>query len=61
MTLMGICDRCADEKPNHVPHERRLLTRGPDGEKLCSRHAKEAWNNRSVDMGADRSGGESRE
>jgi len=51
VTLMGICGRCADEKPPHVPHEQRRLTRGPDGEKLCSRHAREAGNNRSVEPG----------
>lgn len=54
MTLMGICGRCADEKPTHVPHERRRLTRGPDGEKLCSRHAKEAWNSWDMDTETER-------
>lgn len=53
MTLMGICGRCAEEKPLHVPHERRRLTRGPDGEKLCPRHAREAWNNRSEDRATE--------
>lgn len=43
MTLVGICEQCAEEKPPRVPHERRRLTRGPDGEKLCPRHAREAW------------------
>jgi len=46
MTLIGICKRCAEKKPIHVPHERRRLTRGPDGKKLCSRHARAAWNDR---------------
>jgi len=56
VTLMGICGQCADEKPLHVPHERRRLTRGPDGEKLCSRHAKEAWNDHEVEPATDRDG-----
>lgn len=43
MTLMGICARCAEEKPSHVPHERRRVSRGPDGDLLCGRHYREAW------------------
>lgn len=45
MTLMGICGRCVEKGPAGRPPERQYLTRGPDGEKLCSSHAREAWNN----------------
>lgn len=53
MTLIGICEECAEKKPIHVPHERRRLVRGPDGEKLCSRHAREAWNAHEENTGKD--------
>jgi len=43
MTLIGICERCKEEKPTHVPFEKRRLTHGPNGEHLCSKHAKEAF------------------
>jgi len=43
MTMMGICTRCREEKPLHVPHERRCVSRGPDGDLLCGRHYREAW------------------
>ena len=43
MTRMGICSRCAEKKPPHVPHERRRVGRGPNGELLCARHRREAW------------------
>jgi len=43
MTLMGICERCKEEKPTYVPFERRRLTRGPNGKHLCPRHAREAF------------------
>lgn len=43
MTLMGICEKCAEQKPSHVPHERRRLSRGPNGERLCGPHMREAW------------------
>jgi hypothetical protein len=53
MTLIGICGRCVEEKPAGRRPERQLLKRGPDGRKLCSSHAKEAWNDRSVDTGTE--------
>jgi len=52
---MGICRECVKEKPASRSPERQHLKRGPDGEKLCSSHAKEAWNNRSVDTGKEQS------
>lgn len=48
MTLMGICGGCVEESPPGRPPERQYLKRGPDGRKLCSRHAKKAWNNQNA-------------
>lgn len=52
--LIGICGRCAKKKPPNAPLERQRLRRGPDGNKLCSRHANEAWDNTQYSTGSDR-------
>lgn len=46
MSLKGVCSACLDDAPNLSGHgslERRDLRRGPEGDKLCPRHATEAW------------------
>lgn len=38
------CDECREARPSrHISHERIQLYRGPDGQRLCSRHFHEAW------------------
>lgn len=53
MTLMGICRECVEEKPAGRSPERQNLRRGPDGEKLCSRHASLAWNEHEGEAESD--------
>ena len=43
MTLIGICGRCVEESPPGATLTRQNLRRGPDGQKLCPRHANEEW------------------
>lgn len=43
MVLLGTCEECVAEKPPHYPRERLHLTTGPNGRRLCSKHAREAW------------------
>lgn len=43
MPLMGRCSKCLEEKPIHAPRERVKLTIGPDGNRLCARHARAAF------------------
>lgn len=48
MTLIGLCGECVDEKPPSATLTRQPLRRGPNGRKLCPRHANEAWDNHEM-------------
>lgn len=38
------CEECREERPaRHISHERIQLYRGPEGQRLCSRHFHDAW------------------
>lgn len=43
MTLIGICPRCVEERPSAARVATQELYHGPNGDRLCSRHKREAW------------------